>query len=122
MSGEGGRGCRDLWATTAATTTPLTYRDRFNLDGRDTLLAFGRLRTGKIQIVLRLLFRRARREFNRSQSPGAKFATADLIGLPWQVIVGPRGLAEGKVELKRRAGAERESIAPIDLLARLKRV
>ena len=32
-----------------------------------------------------------------------KFATADLIGLPWQVVVGPKGLAEGKVELKRRA-------------------
>lgn len=59
---------------------------------------------------------------DRDERPGAKFATADLIGLPWQVIVGPRGLAEGKVELKRRAGAERETIAPIDLLARLKRV
>jgi len=59
---------------------------------------------------------------DRDERPGAKFATADLIGLPWQVIVGPRGLAEGKVELKRRAGGERESIAPIDLLARLKRL
>jgi len=59
---------------------------------------------------------------DRDERPGAKFATADLIGLPWQVIVGPRGLAEGKVELKRRAGGERETIAPIDLIARLKRV
>jgi len=59
---------------------------------------------------------------DRDERPGAKFATADLIGLPWQVIVGPRGLAEGKVEIKRRAGGERETIAPIDLLARLKRV
>ncbi|MCJ2084003.1 proline--tRNA ligase [Methylobacterium sp. J-090] len=58
---------------------------------------------------------------DRDERPGAKFATADLIGLPWQVIVGPRGLAEGKVEIKRRAGGERETIAPIDLLARLKR-
>ena len=40
---------------------------------------------------------------DRDERPGAKFATADLIGMPWQVIVGPKGLAEGKVELKRRA-------------------
>jgi prolyl-tRNA synthetase len=31
----------------------------------------------------------------------------DLIGLPWQLIIGPRGLAEGKVEVKRRASGER---------------
>ena len=37
------------------------------------------------------------------ERPGAKFATADLIGVPWQVLVGPRGLAEGKVEVKRRS-------------------
>ncbi|GJE16189.1 proline--tRNA ligase [Methylobacterium marchantiae] len=58
---------------------------------------------------------------DRDERPGAKFATADLIGLPWQVVVGPRGLAEGKVEIKRRAGGERESVAPIDLISRLKR-
>ena len=44
---------------------------------------------------------------------GAKFATADLIGLPWQLIVGPKALAEGKVELKRRSTGERE-VLPID--------
>ena len=32
---------------------------------------------------------------------GAKFATADLIGVPWQVMIGPKGLAEGKVEVKK---------------------
>ena len=36
------------------------------------------------------------------ERPGAKFATADLIGVPWQVVVGPKGLAAGKVEIKRR--------------------
>jgi prolyl-tRNA synthetase len=41
---------------------------------------------------------------------GAKFATMDLIGLPWQVIVGPRGAATGEVELKRRATGERETL------------
>lgn len=50
---------------------------------------------------------------------GAKFATADLIGLPWQAIVGPKGLADGKVELKRRSDGSRELVSPADVLARL---
>ena len=50
---------------------------------------------------------------------GAKFATMDLIGLPWQVLVGPKGLAEGKVELKRRAGGERELVSPAEAVKRL---
>ena len=41
-----------------------------------------------------------------------KFATADLIGLPWQVMVGPKGLAEGKVEVKKRADGSRENLSP----------
>ena len=45
------------------------------------------------------------------QRPGAKFAAMDLIGLPWQVIVGPRGAADGTVEIKRRATGARESVA-----------
>ncbi len=57
---------------------------------------------------------------DRDERPGAKFATADLIGVPWQVVVGPKGLAEGKVELKRRAGGERETLSLDDALARLK--
>ncbi len=46
-----------------------------------------------------------------SERAGAKFATMDLIGLPWQVIVGPRGLADGVIELKRRATGEREELS-----------
>src|SRR5690606_2132726 len=42
------------------------------------------------------------------QRPGGKFATADLIGLPWQLIVGPRGAASGEVEIKNRRTGERE--------------
>ena len=49
----------------------------------------------------------------------AKFATADLIGIPWQILVGPRGLAEGKVEVKRRSDGSRELMTPADALARL---
>jgi prolyl-tRNA synthetase len=47
---------------------------------------------------------------DRDERPGGKFATADLVGIPWQIIVGPKGLSEGKVELKRRAGGERETL------------
>ena len=43
--------------------------------------------------------------------PGAKFATMDLIGLPTQVIVGPRGVASGEVEIKDRATGERETLS-----------
>lgn len=50
---------------------------------------------------------------------GAKFATMDLIGLPWQVTVGPKGLAEGKVEIKRRTGGERELVTPAEAVDRL---
>lgn len=42
---------------------------------------------------------------------GAKFAATDLIGIPWQVMVGPRGLAEGKVEVKKRADGSREMLS-----------
>ena len=55
------------------------------------------------------------------ERPGAKFATADLIGIPWQVLIGPRGLAEGKVELKRRADGARELVSPAAALDRLSR-
>ncbi len=41
---------------------------------------------------------------------GAKFATMDLIGLPWQLIVGPKGLERGEVEIKRRADGSRETL------------
>jgi len=56
---------------------------------------------------------------DRDERPGAKFATADLIGIPWQILVGPRGLAEGTVELKRRANGEREVLPLGDAVARI---
>ena len=55
---------------------------------------------------------------DRDERGGAKFATADLIGLPWQVIVGPKGVAAGTVELKRRGG-EREDVSVGAVVARL---
>jgi prolyl-tRNA synthetase len=44
------------------------------------------------------------------QRAGAKFASMDLIGLPWQLIVGPRGAGAGEVEIKRRATGARETM------------
>jgi len=43
---------------------------------------------------------------------GAKFSAFDLIGLPWQVIVGPRGLATGQLEVKNRKTGERQNLSP----------
>jgi prolyl-tRNA synthetase len=47
---------------------------------------------------------------DRDDRPGAKFASLDLVGIPWQLIVGPKGVAEGVVEIKRRAGGERQTL------------
>jgi prolyl-tRNA synthetase len=54
-----------------------------------------------------------------SDSAGAKFATMDLIGLPWQLVVGPRGIANGKVELKRRRTGERVEMSIDEAMNRL---
>ncbi len=48
---------------------------------------------------------------DRDERPGAKFATLDLIGLPWQIIVGPKGLAQGTVEVKNRRSGAREDLS-----------
>jgi prolyl-tRNA synthetase len=56
---------------------------------------------------------------DRELSAGAKFADMDLIGLPWQLVVGPRGVKSGTVELKRRSTGEREELSLEGALARL---
>jgi prolyl-tRNA synthetase len=56
---------------------------------------------------------------DRDERGGAKLATMDLIGLPWQLVVGPRGIAAGTVELKRRATGERQELSVESALARL---
>ena len=53
------------------------------------------------------------------ERPGGKFATADLIGVPWQLTIGPKGLADGVVELKRRATGEKVSVPLDEAMARL---
>ena len=55
---------------------------------------------------------------DRDERGGAKFATMDLIGLPWQLVIGPKGVAAGTVELKRRAG-DKQDVSTDSALARL---
>ena len=57
---------------------------------------------------------------DRSERAGVKFADADLMGFPWQAIVGPRGAANGVVELKRRATGERVEVSVEEALARIR--
>ena len=57
---------------------------------------------------------------DRDERAGAKFATMDLIGLPWRITVGPRGLATGKVELTSRRTGESEELSPEAAVSRLK--
>jgi len=57
---------------------------------------------------------------DREERAGAKFADADLLGYPWQAIIGPRGAAAGRVELKRRASGERFEVSLEDAIARIR--
>jgi prolyl-tRNA synthetase len=56
---------------------------------------------------------------DRTESPGVKFADMDLIGLPWHVVVGPRGLRSGRIELKERRTGAREELSVETFFARL---
>ncbi len=56
---------------------------------------------------------------DRDLRPGAKFADMDLIGSPWQAIVGPKGVAAGKIELKNRKTGVREELTADQVIARL---
>lgn len=49
---------------------------------------------------------------DKSDRGGVKFSRMDLIGLPYQIIVGPRGLKSGVVEVKDRASGERQELSP----------
>lgn len=56
---------------------------------------------------------------DRDERGGAKFATADLLGIPWQLVLGPKGLASGVVEMKNRRTGEKVELSPESALARL---
>ena len=56
---------------------------------------------------------------DRDERGGAKFATMDLIGIPWQIVVGPKGVAKGVVEVKRRATGEKVEMSVEEALAKV---
>ncbi len=56
---------------------------------------------------------------DRDERGGAKFAEMDLIGLPWQIVVGPRGAAKGQVELKNRKSGEKIELSVDAALQRI---
>ena len=56
---------------------------------------------------------------DRDDRAGVKFADMDLIGLPWQVIVGPKGVAKGMVELKNRRTGAREELSMDAVITKL---
>ncbi|MCG8360922.1 MAG: proline--tRNA ligase [Kiloniellales bacterium] len=70
---------------------------------------YGKLRAAGVEVLYD----------DRDERAGAKFATMDLVGLPWRITVGPRGLDKGVVELKRRADGERHELSLDSALSRL---
>ena len=59
---------------------------------------------------------------DRNERAGGKFATMDLIGLPWRITVGPRGLKNGVVELTSRRTGESEELSPEAAVARIAQI
>ncbi|MGJ8546951.1 MAG: proline--tRNA ligase [Sulfitobacter sp.] len=59
---------------------------------------------------------------DRKEGAGSKFASMDLIGLPWRITVGPRGLKNGVVELTSRRTGESEELPPEEAVARLAKI
>ncbi|RUT32717.1 proline--tRNA ligase [Arsenicitalea aurantiaca] len=57
---------------------------------------------------------------DRDMGAGGKFATADLIGIPYQLIIGPRGLKSGEAEIKHRGTGERETLPIADAVERIR--
>jgi prolyl-tRNA synthetase len=51
------------------------------------------------------------------ERPGAKFATADLIGVPWQILVGPEGVGRRQGRAEARADGSRSMLAPAEASA-----
>jgi prolyl-tRNA synthetase len=56
---------------------------------------------------------------DRKERPGVKFKDADLIGVPLRVVVGKKGLAEGKVEISDRQSREKDHVATGDVMERV---
>ena len=56
---------------------------------------------------------------DRDERGGVKLGSMELIGLPWQLVLGPRGLANGMVELKNRRSGEKQELSIDAAITRL---
>ena len=54
------------------------------------------------------------------ERPGSKFNRMDLIGLPWQIVIGPRGIEAGVVEVKNRKSGEKSEVPLEQAIAMVK--
>ena len=63
--------------------------------------------------------RNGRNYDDRKESIGTKFADMDLIGLPWHLTVGPRGIKEEKVEIKNRSSGVKEELSIDEALRKI---
>ena len=70
---------------------------------------FTKLDTSKVEVMYD----------DRDERAGVKFSDMDLIGLPWQLIIGPRGIKSGVVELKNRKSGEREEVSLETAMSRI---
>jgi len=87
---------------------PLAMDDADVLNTAETI--YNQLRDENIEVLLD----------DRNERPGIKFKDADLIGVPWQIVVGKKTLAEGLVELKSRKTKETEKVPPGKAVERMK--
>ena len=56
---------------------------------------------------------------DRNERAGAKFGTMDMIGLPWRITIGPRGLKNGVVEVTSRRTGVSEEMTPAEAVAKI---
>ena len=77
---------------------PVTMDDEATVAAADAL--YDALREAGVEVLLD----------DRAERPGVKFKDADLFGVPFQVVLGKRSLADGVVEVKRRGDAQRSSV------------
>ena len=56
---------------------------------------------------------------DRDERAGVKFNDADLLGIPWRIVVGDKNLANGKIELKRRSEKDPRLVSPADAVAEI---
>lgn len=58
---------------------------------------------------------------DREERPGSKFIDADLLGLPYRIVIGEKSLKEGQVEFVLRKTLQKEKLSPQDVLTRIQK-